>query len=229
MAAVHAAILSSAPAGPARKMGFGRSSGERVQPPPPDTPTLDETPEKPATVTLREQLEVHRSKPECASCHSRMDPLGFGLENFDVLGRWRDTDRGQPVDAQGTLPSGETFTGPDGLKTLLMTRKDDVMKHLVRKLAGFAFGRELNRFDQCVIDQTMEALQANHYRASILIEQIATSFPFRHRFYPKPNVASGMMNPNNMIPRRTFLRGARRDAGLAAARSHGQSAAQLFT
>ena len=114
-----------------------------------------------------------------------MDPLGFGLENFDVLGRWRDTDGDQPIDAEGTLPSGYKFTGPTGLKAHLLERKDAVIKHLVRKMAGFAFGRELNRFDECVIDRTMEALQTNNYRASILLEQIATSFQFQHRFYPK--------------------------------------------
>jgi hypothetical protein len=107
------------------------------------------------------------------------------LENFDVLGRWRDADRGHPIDAQGTLPSGQTFTGPAGLKSLLMERKNDIIKHLVRKMTGYAFGRELNQFDQCVVDRTMEALQKNDYRASVLVEQIATSFPFRHRFYPK--------------------------------------------
>ena len=70
-----------------------------------------------------------------------------------------------------------------------MDRKDAVIKHLVRKMAGFAFGRELNRFDECVIDGTMEALQGNNYRASLVVEQIATSFPFQHRFYPKQEVA----------------------------------------
>jgi hypothetical protein len=118
-----------------------------------------------------------------------MDPLGFSLENFDVLGRWRDTERGLPIDARGVLPSGEEFSGPAGLKSILLQRKDEVMKHLVRKMAGFAFGRELNKFDQCVVDRTLEALKTNDYRASILIEQIATSFPFRHRFYPKQNLS----------------------------------------
>jgi hypothetical protein len=159
--------------------------GEKVKPPPPDVPALEENPVKIAHVSLRKQLETHRTKPECASCHDKMDPLGFGLENFDVLGRWRDTDRGEPIDAQGKLSSGATYSGPAGLKTILMARKDDVMKVLVRKMAGFAFGRELNRFDDCVIDRTMKALQENGYRAPILVEQIATSYPFQHRFYPK--------------------------------------------
>jgi len=163
--------------------------GDKVPTPPPDVPALDEKSEAAVHLTLREQLERHRTKAECASCHDKMDPLGFGLENFDVLGRWRDTERGQPIDAKGTLPSGESYAGPAGLKTILMSRKDAVMKHLVRKMTGFAFGRELNKFDDCVIDGAMKALKENRYRASVLVEQIATSFPFQHRFYPKQEVA----------------------------------------
>ena len=161
--------------------------GERVPMPPPDVPALEENPEKAGNLSLREQLEAHRTKSECASCHDRMDPLGFGLEHFDVLGRWRDQDRDQPIDAKGKLPSGETYDGSAGLKKVLMQRKDRVMRHLVRKMTGYAYGRELNRFDDCVIDRTMEALQNSDYRSSVLIEQIATSFPFQHRFYPKGN------------------------------------------
>jgi len=159
--------------------------GEKVKPPPPDVPALEETAQKAKDLSLRDQLQLHRAKSECASCHDKMDPLGFGMENFDVLGRWRETDRGLPIDSKGTLPSGETFTGPSGLKTILMARKDDVMKHLVRKMTGYAYGRELNKFDECVVNKAMEALKANNYRPSILIEQITLSFPFRHRFYPK--------------------------------------------
>jgi uncharacterized protein DUF1592/uncharacterized protein DUF1588/uncharacterized protein DUF1595/uncharacterized protein DUF1585 len=163
--------------------------GEKVNPPPPDVPALDESKGKISHATLRAQLETHRSKPECASCHDKMDPLGFGLENFDVLGRWRDTDRGLPIDAQGKLPSGTTYVGPAGLKSVLMTRKDEVMHNLVRKMVGFAYGRELNKFDDCVVDKTMKALKENNYQASILVQQIATSYSFQHRFYPKENLA----------------------------------------
>jgi hypothetical protein len=157
--------------------------GDRVAPPPPDVGELDHS-EEGSPLSLRQQLELHRTQPECAACHDRMDPLGFGLENFDVLGRWREYERGFPVETSGTLPSGETFSGPAGLKTVLMARKDQVIRHLTRKMTGFAFGRELNKFDDCVIDDTMEALEANGYRASILVEEIATSLPFRNRFYP---------------------------------------------
>lgn len=160
--------------------------GEKVPPPPPGVPKLEENTNTLASRSLRQQLEEHRRNPDCASCHDRMDPLGFGLENFDNLGRWRTVDRGQPVDARGTLPSGQTFVGPRGLKEVLLARKDAVMRHLARKMTGFAFGRELNSFDQCVIDRAMEALQKSDYRAAALVESIALSYPFQHRFYPKP-------------------------------------------
>ncbi len=159
--------------------------GDKVPPPPPDVPALEESAKAGHNLSLREQLKTHRLKAECASCHDKMDPLGFGLENFDNLGRWRDSDRGLAIDSEGTLPSGESFTGPAGLKKILMDRKDQVMKQLARKLTGYAFGRELNKFDDCVVDRGLEAMQQNGYRPSVLIEQIAFSFPFRHRFYPK--------------------------------------------
>jgi hypothetical protein len=159
--------------------------GEKVKPPPPDTPLFEETQKKLANLSLRQQFEVHRSSSECASCHVMMDPLGFGMENFDVLGRWRDAVGPHPIDAKGTLPSGESFTGPAGLKTILLARKDKVIEHLARKMTGYAYGRELNKFDNCVVDKAMEDLKKNEYRPSILVEHIAMSFPFRHRFYPK--------------------------------------------
>jgi hypothetical protein len=158
--------------------------GDEVKPPPPDVPALEEHDEALAHLSLRQQLERHRTQPDCAACHDKIDPLGFGLENFDVLGRWRDQDRGLPVDAEGTLPSGEVFNGPDGLKRVLLERKDKILRHVARKLTGYALGRELNRFDDCVLDDAMKALEANEYRASVLVEVIATSAPFQQRFYP---------------------------------------------
>jgi hypothetical protein len=159
--------------------------GEKVPPPPPDVPALEASAKEGHDLSLREQLKIHRLKPECAACHDKMDPLGFGLENFDSLGRWRDADNGVALDTTGTLPSGETFTGPEGLKKILMSRKDQVMKHLARKMTGYAFGRELNKFDECVVDGGLEALKQNEYRPAALVEHIALSFPFRNRFYPK--------------------------------------------
>lgn len=159
--------------------------GERVPPPPPGVPALKVDDTTVTAVSLREQLQIHRQDPTCAACHDRMDPLGFGLEAFDVLGRYRVADGGQPVDASGVLPSGEKFNGPAELKAILLKRRDQVMKHLVRKLTGYAFSRELNKFDECVLRDALAALHAHGYRPGPLIETIALSFPFRHRFYAK--------------------------------------------
>jgi hypothetical protein len=134
---------------------------------------------------LRERLQQHRARPECASCHDRLDPLGFGLEHFDAIGRWRDTDGGVPIDASGQLPSGEKFDGPEELKRILSTRRDQFVKHLIRQMLGFALGRPLNRFDQCVIDDTFQVLQRNEFRAGGLLEEIVLSYPFQHRFIKK--------------------------------------------
>ncbi len=162
--------------------------GDKIPPPPPGVPTLDEkAAATPGGATLRQQLEQHRVKAECAACHDKMDPLGFGLENFDALGRWRDELNGQPLDVKGTLPSGEVYEGPGGLKKILMARKDKIMRHLSRKMTGFAFGRELNQFDNCVIDDAMKALEQNDWRATVLVETIAMSYPFQHRFHAKHN------------------------------------------
>jgi hypothetical protein len=111
-----------------------------------------------------------------------MDPLGFGLENFDPIGRWRTQDDGRPVDSLGQLPSGEKFDSPAQLKKVLMGRKDEVMTHLSRKLLGYALGRALNNFDKCVVDDCLRALKAGDYRSSGVIETIVLSYPFQHRY-----------------------------------------------
>jgi hypothetical protein len=114
-----------------------------------------------------------------------MDPLGFGLENFDPIGRWRTQDEGRPVDALGQLPSGEKFESPVQLKKVLMGRKDEVMNHLTRKMLGYALGRALNKFDNCVVDDSLKALKADGYRSSAMIETIVLSYPFQHRYAKK--------------------------------------------
>ena len=156
--------------------------GDTMPPPPEDIPSLDEA-EVAEAATLRERLEAHRKDPECAGCHNRMDPLGFGLENFDPLGRWRTHDSNVRIDASGKLPSGVEFTGPEQLKTAIMERRDDFLRHLVTKMLGFALGRELNKFDDCVVQDALESLRANEFRASAILETIVTSYPFKNRYY----------------------------------------------
>ncbi|MBM3966616.1 MAG: DUF1592 domain-containing protein [Planctomycetes bacterium] len=158
--------------------------GSKVPPPPPNVPSLEEGGAAATTANLRERLELHRKKSECASCHQRMDPLGFGLENYDALGRWRTEDAGVAIDASGTLPSGESFAGPSELKKLLMMRKDEFQQHAIRKLVGFALGRDLNKFDQCIVDTSSKRLKEEN-RADVILEEILFSYPFQHRYYSK--------------------------------------------
>jgi hypothetical protein len=158
--------------------------GTEVSPPPPDVPVLNQRSKEAKTLTLRQQLEKHRSKTECASCHNRIDPLGFGLENFDPLGRWRKEQGGQPIDSVGVLPTGEKFNGPVELKKLLLEkRRTDFLRNLCRKMLGYALARQLNRVDMCVVRDGVHALEQNDYRASRLLETIVTSYPFSHRYH----------------------------------------------
>ena len=162
-----------------------RLLGDPPPPPPPDVPELDEgngggdDPEHAAPpATLRERLARHRADPACASCHDRIDPLGFGLENFDAVGRWRDGDAGAPINATGALPGGVTFEGPDGLKEYLLTRKDDFVRNLAVKLLSYALGRGLTEADGCAVDAIVERVRAADYSSRELIFAVVESDPF---------------------------------------------------
>lgn len=159
--------------------------GSKVPPPPPDAGVLPEDDHHPEGLSLRQQLERHRTKPECAACHQRMDPLGFGLESFDAVGRWRDQFNGQPIDSTGTLPDGQSFNGPAELKQVLLTRRGEFLYNFSRKMLGYALGRDLSPFDDCVIREAVKSLEANEFRSSVLMEQIVLSYPFRHRYAKK--------------------------------------------
>lgn len=159
--------------------------GNKVPPPPPDVPTLppDDAPQQ--GLTLRQQFELHRKNEQCASCHNKIDPLGFALENFDPLGRWRNEIGGTPIDTQGQLPSGESFNSPAEMKQALLNRKHEFLRSLTQKMLCYALGREINRFDQCVIRETITELEQNEFRSSVLFEKIVLSYPFRHRYVKK--------------------------------------------
>ena len=156
--------------------------GSPVPPPPPNVPALEESSHNDANQTMRQRLEIHRQKAECASCHDRMDPLGFGLENYDGIGRWRDSENGLAIDSAGKLPSGDQFSGPTELKSVLMKRSSEFQQHFIRKLLGFALGRSLNKFDACIVETCMKKLNENEMRSQILLEEIALSYPFQHRY-----------------------------------------------
>lgn len=156
--------------------------GTPPPPPPPNVPELEEVASDASEhQTLRQRLELHRSDPACASCHALMDPLGFGLENYDVLGRWRSEVDGAPIDSTGTLPDGTTFEGPDQLKALLMKRKDAFIRHFTSKMLGYALSRQLSNADRCVVEDISREVAADDYRTQTLVLAIITSVPFRYK------------------------------------------------
>ena len=150
-------------------------------PPPPGVPTFDEeTVGKDAS--LREQLEQHRTNPSCAVCHNRMDNLGFGLENYDPIGRWRTAVGPFPVDSSGELPGGHKFKQPGELKSILRnTEGDRFARALTEKMLTYALGRGLERFDTPAIKKIQANMANDGYRFSSLIAGIVTSDPFRMR------------------------------------------------
>jgi mono/diheme cytochrome c family protein len=155
--------------------------GVEMPPPPPDVPKLDESETAATASTLRERLELHRADQACATCHNRMDPLGFALENFDEMGRWRDRDAGGDIDAKAELPDGATLEGVEGLKKYLLEHKREVVRQLTEKMLGYALARGLRPSDLCTVERIVERLEANDYRAQELVLGIVESEPFRNK------------------------------------------------
>lgn len=157
--------------------------GEHVPPPPPNVPSLEkQDPKKVANLTLRQRTEMHRSNPVCASCHRVLDPIGFGLENFDAIGRWRNHDEsGSAIDAVGELPEQKRFSSPRELKALLSEKKDALSRTLTGQLLAYALGRQLEGYDELVLDQLTERIAADGYRMQTLVTEVVTSYPFTHR------------------------------------------------
>jgi hypothetical protein len=155
--------------------------GTPPPPPPPDIPVFNEDQKALTGTSLRQRMEQHRTKASCAVCHSRMDPLGFGLENFDAVGVWRDKDGAIPIDSSGTLPTGETFRGPRELKTILRSHSTEFTNCLTRKMLTYALGRGLEEYDRCTVDRIASTLAVNHYRFSALVMGIVQSDPFQKR------------------------------------------------
>jgi len=114
-----------------------------------------------------------------------MDPIGFGLENFDAIGRWRTSSADGPVDASGVLPDGRRFSGAVELKAILLKDKDEFLGNFSRKMLGYALGRELNKFDVCVLKDASNALKGSDNRPSALIQTIVVSKPFLYRYAAK--------------------------------------------
>lgn len=157
--------------------------GQHVPPAPANVPTLEkQDQQKVASMTLRQRTELHRTNPACANCHKLLDPIGFGLENFDAIGRWRDRDdSGGAIDAAGELPGGKRFATPKELKAIIAGRKDELARNLTEKLLAYALCRQLEGYDQLVADQLAETLARDGYRMQTLITEIVTSYPFLNR------------------------------------------------
>jgi mono/diheme cytochrome c family protein len=155
--------------------------GTPPPPPPPDVDELKDDKQAELSGTLRQRMEKHRAIPNCASCHQRMDPLGFGFENFDAIGAWRDREGKHAIDSSGTLPGGQTFKGPAELRAILKTRKDAFARCLSEKLLTYALGRGVERHDRCVLDDIVKATAKDNYKFSRLAIEIVRSDPFQKR------------------------------------------------
>jgi hypothetical protein len=154
-------------------------------PPPPPPPLVATLPDDDRRTvegqTFRQRLEKHRKDPNCAACHARLDPLGFCLENFDAVGRWRTAIDGVPVDASGELVTGEKVAGPEALKKVLLARQDLFLRHLTGKLLAFSLGRGLEYYDAPVVKGIMKTVEPGGYRSEDLVLQIVQSLPFQYR------------------------------------------------
>jgi hypothetical protein len=150
-------------------------------PPPPDVPALKETGASGTARTVRERLEQHRKNPACASCHAPMDPLGFALENFDAVGKWRTAEADTPIDASGVLPDGTKFSGPAELRTVLLSRREQIVATLTRKLLTYALGRGTEHYDEPAVRAILREAGPGDYRWSSLILGVVKSTPFRMR------------------------------------------------
>ncbi len=152
--------------------------GAPPPPPPPNVPSLDASAKDGKPQSLRQLLELHRSQASCANCHAKMDPLGFALENYDAIGRWRTHDGEFEIDASGDLISGEHFQGPVELKDLLIQKKEAFGKVLIKNLMIYAYGRGLQGRDECETRGILQASIANEYRFGSIVEAVVQSFPF---------------------------------------------------
>lgn len=150
-------------------------------PPPPDAGSLPDASGDLTHKTLRERLEVHRADPTCASCHKRMDPIGLAMENFDAVGRWRDAEGDQPIDASGELPDGRKLNGPASLRDVLLADFARVRRSLAERLLIFGLGRGLEPYDTCAVNEIVAAAETNGDTFASMVRAVAKSTPFQQR------------------------------------------------
>lgn len=154
--------------------------GAAPPPPPPDIPALEEAGAGP-NASVRQQLEAHRASPACASCHARMDALGFGLENYDAIGHWRTEEGELPLDSSGVLPNGKAFESPAELRKILLDDIDEFAGAMTEKTLIYALGRGLEPYDRITIKNIRKQLAADGYRFQTLLHAVVDSLPFRQR------------------------------------------------
>ena len=150
-------------------------------PPPPDVPALKTEDEPGKALTMREAMVQHRANPACAGCHARMDPIGFSMENFDALGKWRDRDAGSTIDASGVLPEGTRFDGVPGLRKFLVEHSTEYVATVTEKLLMYAVGRNLQYYDVPAVREIVRGAARDNYTLSALVVGIAKSAPFQMR------------------------------------------------
>jgi len=150
-------------------------------PPPPNIPALKTENDANQPLTMRQAMERHRASPACIGCHLRMDPIGFAMENFDAVGRWRDDDGGNPIDGSGVLPTGEEFNGMAGLKKALLTVPEDFVTTVTEKLLMYATGRNVQYFDEPAIRTIVRNSARDNYTFNSLVLNVVKSVPFRMR------------------------------------------------
>ena len=161
--------------------------GTPPPPPPPNVPALKDRGKDGEALSVRQRMEQHRANPACASCHARMDPLGFALENFDGIGRWRTTSEANtPIDASGMLPDGTRFQGPVGLREILLDRREQFVTTVTERLLTYALGRGVEYYDAPAIRRIRREAAPNDYRWSSLISGIVKSTPFQMRRSREP-------------------------------------------
>ena len=137
---------------------------------------------------MRQRMEVHRENTVCASCHAKMDPIGFGLENFDAIGNWREKDGKSPIDASGKLPDGRAFSGPVELARMLRSQSDAFAGCMAEKMMIYALGRGLEAYDRPALKKIGAGVSAGQYRFSSLVLEIVKSMPFQMRKGARPKV-----------------------------------------
>ncbi|XOV93566.1 MAG: DUF1592 domain-containing protein [Bacteroidota bacterium] len=163
-----------------------RILGTPPPPPPPDVPDLEGDQKAQEDIGLRRLLEIHREKPECRSCHEKMDPIGLGLENFDAIGRWRDSYGIAKIDPAGVMATGETFSGPADLKKILAREKEKFARNLSIKMLSFAIGRGINFSDEPTVRALQNCLLENDFNTDKFLITLVTSYTFREKVNDRP-------------------------------------------